>query len=97
MPNPADLTPGAVDIPEAQTYQAEVLNNATELGQKVRCVIPSFAEHLSTDPMPWNAVRGPGGFFYPKKDDTALVVFPAGGPPAIVEWWPSATKPDEPD
>lgn len=96
MPNPAALTPDAVDVPDSQLYEAEVLDDAAEAGVEIRCVVPSFAEHLATDPLAWTPYVTASGVFYPKKDDRAIVALPAEGPPAIVAWWPSATKPDHP-
>jgi peptidoglycan/xylan/chitin deacetylase (PgdA/CDA1 family) len=89
MPEPRDLTASAVDIPEQELHEAVVLDDATEPGQEVRCIVPSFAEHLATDPMPWTPYVTPAGIFYPKQGDRALLSYQVDGTPVIVWWEPS--------
>jgi hypothetical protein len=95
MPNPASLTASAVDIPDAELHEAVVLDSASALGEEIRCTIPSFSERYFTEPMPWSPYVTPAGFFYPKKDDRAVLGYPVDGPPVILEWWPNAAEPDQ--
>lgn len=78
--------------PELQ--EAEVLDNATEPDQEVRCVVASLDPQLATDPLPWPPYVTPAGFFYPKRGDRAVVGSPPDGPPVILAWWPAADEPD---
>jgi hypothetical protein len=97
MPNPAELGPGAVPLPEPQSYEATVLDDATATGQEVRCSRPSLDELLADDPMPWTPYVTEAGVFYPKRGDRAIVGFPDGGTPVISQWWPGeAAEPDHP-
>jgi hypothetical protein len=94
MPEPRDLTASAVDVPGPVLHEATVLDDATEPGQEVRCVVPSFSEQLSEDPMPWMPYVTAAGVFYPKKGDRAVLGDPDAGPPVILAWWPDAAEPD---
>jgi hypothetical protein len=86
MPDPRVLTPSAVDIPAPELREAIVNEDATALGQEVKCVVPSHADHLTTDPLPWSPVTTAEGEFWPKKGDRAQVAFPPDGPP-VIHWW----------
>lgn len=94
MPDPALLAPSAVEIPAPELHEARVLTSATSLGQEVRCIVASFDELLSTDPMPWQPYVTAAGIFYPKKDDRAVLSYQTDGTPLIVWWEPSAGSPD---
>jgi hypothetical protein len=94
MPNPAELDPRSVRIPAPELRTAEIVDSATEEGQKVRCVIPAENLLLATDPLDWEPVIRAAGRFYPKKGDAALVGKPADGPMWLIRWRPNATKPD---
>jgi hypothetical protein len=94
-PNPAELAPSAVHIPDAELREAIVLDSTSELGTEIRCTIASLDPLLATDPMPWSPYVTPAGFFYPKKGDRAVLGFPPDGPPVILEWWPNASEPDQ--
>jgi hypothetical protein len=97
MPNPSELGPGAVALPEPQSYEATVLDDATVAGQEIRCSRPSLDELLADDPMPWTPYVTEAGVFFPKRGDRAIVGFPDGGTPVISQWWPDgAAKPDHP-
>ena len=96
MADPAELAPSAVSIPPPELSEATVLDDATEPGQQVRCVIPSLDPHLATDPMQWMPYPTAAGVFYPKKGDRAVVGKPPQGPAVILAWWPSAAEPDAP-
>jgi hypothetical protein len=96
MPNLVELTPSGVDIPQGELHEAEVLTDATEIGEEVRCVIPTDGELQSTDPMPWQPWTTSKGTFYPKKGNRALVSAHPDGPPVIVWWHPAEdAEPDE--
>lgn len=96
MPNPAELSPSAVTIPEAELHEAVVLDDAMEPGREVRCTRDSLDHLLADDPMPWAPYVTPDGFFYPKEGDRAVLGFPVDGDPVILQWWPNATEPDQP-
>lgn len=95
VPNPADLTPSAVELPDPEVHDARVSEDAVGPDDLVRCVIPDHTERLTTDPLPWTPYVKKAGFFYPKKGDRAILAFPVDGPAVILEWWPKATEPDE--
>lgn len=96
MPNPAELSPGAVTIPEAELHEATFAEDA-EKGKAVRCVRESLDPLLADDPMQWRPFVDEDGIYYPKKGDRVLLGFPVDGLPAIVEWWPDeAAEPDKP-
>lgn len=83
------LGPSAAPTRSPETFDAEILDDATTPGQEVRCKRPSISEQAATDPMPWVPVTTAAGEFWPKQGNHALVVYPVGGPPAIVFWEPS--------
>ncbi len=89
MPNPADLTPSGVDIPQGELFTAEINEDATAVGQQVTCVVPSHSSLLATDPMAWEPWPTSEGVFYPKRGDFALVSAQPDGPPVIVFWAPA--------
>lgn len=95
MPNPADLTASAVDVPSPEMHEAEVLDNASTESDEVRCVIPSFGGEFATDPLAWVPHVKSVGVFFPKKGNRAIVSYHKDGPPAIVSWWPEESA--EPD
>jgi hypothetical protein len=88
------LSPHAVDIPAPEVYEAEVNEDATEVGQEVRCVVESLDPLLASDPMAWMPFVTHKGVFYPKKGDRAKVSGGTDGPEAILAWWPNAKEPD---
>jgi hypothetical protein len=97
MPNAAELGPDAVSLPESQSYEAKVLDDATAAGQEIRCSRPSLDELLADDPMPWTPYVTEAGVFFPKRDNRAIVEFPDGGTPVISQWWPDeGAVPDHP-
>jgi hypothetical protein len=97
MPNPAELAPSAVRIPDPELREATILEGATEPGQRICCVETRHSPLLKTDPMTWKVDVVPGvGYFYPKKGDRAVIAKASDGSPFILEWWPSATEPDAP-
>ena len=96
MPSPGQLAPSAVSIPDAQVRSGEILEDATEAREPVRCTIPAEGELLATGPLGWPVIVTPDGFFCPKKGDRATVCFPQGGPPVILSWEPAAEVPDLP-
>jgi hypothetical protein len=96
MPDASQLTPGAVEIPDAELHEATILDNAEALGQEVRCVVPTLDPQLATDPAAWRPLTTVVGEFWPKKGDRALVTRQVGGPP-LIDWWePGASTPDVP-
>ena len=95
-PSPAQLSPSAVNIPDAQVRAAEILEDVTKARQPVRCTIPVDGELLATGPLSWPSISTPEGFFFPKKGDSATVCLPLGGKPVILTWEPSASAPDAP-
>lgn len=96
-PDPGILSPDAVDIPAPELHEATILDDASERGEEVRCVIPSLSEQLSTDPMPWMPYMTAEGEYWPKKGNRALVTAQLDGPPVIVWWMPGAgAEPDVP-
>lgn len=95
----ADITqlgPGASPQPTVQAFDGEILDSVAELGEEVRCVRPELDPNAATDPMPWNPISLPAGFFYPKQGDRAVFVYPDGGPPVILEFFPRSDVPDVP-
>lgn len=94
MSNPAELSPLSIELPSPELHEAEVIDTASTPEDEVRCIIPSNDERFHTEPMQWMPFVKPTGIFYPKKKDRALVSYHEDGPPAIVAWWPSASKPD---
>jgi hypothetical protein len=95
MASPAQLSPSAVTIPPPELHEATILDNATALGEEVRCVIPSLDPLLATDPMPWPVVTTSEGSFYPKKGERAQLAYPIDGPPVIHWWEPGERSPDK--
>jgi len=93
-PNPSDLAPSAVRIPDPELREAIVLDDAAEPGRVIRCVVPGLDPLLATDPMPWFPYVTAAGLFYPKRDDRAVIGKAPDGAPVILFWWPSATEPD---
>lgn len=98
MPDLTNLTPAGVDVPEASLYRAVFIDDAATATDEVRCVVPDESEHLAFDAMRWNPVTHPGvGFFFPKRDDVAVIGIPVNGDPVILEWWPApGATPDAP-
>jgi hypothetical protein len=96
MPNPGELTPGAVEIPDAELQEAIIFDDAAAVGQEVRCTAPDFDPLKATDRMPWMPFVTPGGLFYPKRGDRAVIGSPPDGPPVILWWQPRAAEPDAP-
>lgn len=90
----ADLDNNSIASSEAVLREAKVKDNATAIGDEVRCTIPGFDHHAATDPMQWVPFVTSVGIFYPKVGDRAVIAFPDEGPPAIVLWEPRATVPD---
>lgn len=90
MPNPAELSPSAVEIPDPQLHEAVVLDDAKAFGEEVRCSRPELDALLADDPMPWTPITVAGlGTFYPKKGDRATIAFPDGGMPVISQFFPA--------
>lgn len=97
MADPSQLSPDAVPTPAAEFRSATILTDAASLEDEVRCGTPSLGSQYGTDPLPWDPVVRPAGFYYPKQGDPAILAYPRdGGPPAIVHWRPAATEPDIP-
>lgn len=94
MPDLGMLAPTAVDIPPPELHEATILDDATAIGQEVRCVVPDLDLKLATDPMPWAPYTTATGVFYPKHGDRALLAYQVDGTPLIVWWKPNATEPD---
>jgi hypothetical protein len=94
MPNLADLHNSTVSAPSPELHEALVLDDATERGQDIRCVIPSFGEGFASDPMAWEPYTTAAGEFWPKKDERAVLAFPPDGPPVVVWWEPGVREPD---
>jgi len=95
VPDPANLTRSAIDLPDAQIVTATVLDDATTLSDKVRCKLPDD-DVGATDPAEWDPIPRPAGLFYPKRGDRAVLAFPEGGDldPLILRFKPQATEPD---
>lgn len=97
MPNASELGPGAVAIPAPQSYEANVLDDATTASQEIRCSRSSLDDLLADDPMPWTPYVTEAGVFYPKRGNRAIVGFPDDGTPVISQWWPDeGAEPDHP-
>ena len=95
MPDVAQLAAAASEpAPGDSLREAVVREDATEDREEVRCVIASLDPNLATEPLPWTPVVNAQGAFYPKQGDRAILAYPAGGPPVILQWWPAATEPD---
>jgi len=95
MPDLANLTSGA-DLPEEALLAAVVVDDAAAPDDEVRCIVPSESQ-LAFDPMSWDPVVRPEGFFYPKRDDEAVIGIPANGDPEILRWRPAPGRlPDAP-
>lgn len=90
MPSLTDLGPGAVAKASPELLEATVRDDATAVGQEVRCRRARAPVGTATDPMPWTAVVTPAGFFYPKSGDRAVLGYPIDGPPFIAAYWPAA-------
>lgn len=90
MDDPRQLGAGAVSMPPSPLFNGEILDDATEPGQEVRCIRPGVDRQAATDPMPWKPYVTPVGFFYPKRGNRAVLDYPIDGPPVISSWWPSA-------
>jgi hypothetical protein len=88
MPNPSQLDPRAVPSPRQEVHTAEVLDDATAIGQLVRCEIPAEEAPLATDPLGWSPVSTAAGIFYPKRGCKAQVSTPPDGPPRLITWEP---------
>lgn len=81
----AELGPGAKQNRPPAIFDCKILDNATEVGQLVRCTV-SGDSRIATDPMPWNPVTVTGrGTWFPKRSERAVVIEPADGPPVM--WW----------
>jgi hypothetical protein len=91
--DPASLTSSAVEIPEGETATAVILDDASSPDDLIRAATVTDPDH-ALNPMPWSPVSRASGLYYPKKGDTAIVVFPEEGDEAIVLWTPLATSPD---
>ncbi len=89
MADPAGLHNSRVPRPSPELWTAKILDDATAPGEPIRCVIESKDPTAATDPMRWTPYVTPEGFFYPKRDDVALVATPIDGPPVIVDWAPA--------
>lgn len=97
MPSPAELGPRVIGSSAPPLREAVVHEDATEPGQEIKCIVPSFGREWTSDPLQWNPVVKPAGFFYPKKDDRAVIGYPTDGPPFVAQWWPSdSASPDVP-
>lgn len=97
MADPAGLHNSQVPKASAELWTAKILDAAEAPGEEVRCVIESKDPTAATDPMRWKPYVTPEGFFYPKRDDVALVATPIDGPPVIVDWAPAVgAEPDVP-
>ncbi|HUB99255.1 MAG TPA: hypothetical protein VMS11_05470 [Solirubrobacterales bacterium] len=94
MTDLTQITAAAVDIPPPELHEAVVHDDATALGEEVRCVVPGFDPLRATDPMPWEPRAGAEGLFFPKQGDRALISQHVDGTPLILWWEPSATVPD---
>lgn len=90
----ADLDNNSIAPAEPVLLEAKVKDNASGVGDEVRCIIAGFDPHQATDPMPWMAYEDSRGIFYPKVGDRAMLAFPDEGPPVIAWWKPKAEKPD---
>jgi hypothetical protein len=89
MDDPRQLGAGALDRSAPTIFDGSILDNATALGQEVRCTRPGVDPWAATDPMPWWPYVTPDGFFYPKRGDRAVLAYPIDGPPVINKWWPA--------
>lgn len=90
--DPANLGAAAVPKRPRTLFIAEIHDDATAVGQEVRCLRQGST---ATDPMPWTPVARGEGIYFPKRGDQAVVGYPAEGPPEILRWEPSAEDPDE--
>ncbi len=88
MADLADLHNSTVSTTDPELHEAVVLDDATERGQEIRCVIPSFGEGYASDPMAWEPYTTATGEFWPKRGDRVVVTAHADGPPVIVWWEP---------
>ncbi len=96
MPDPANLTHYAIDVPDAQIVAAEVLDDATTLTDAVRCKLPDDATG-ATDPARWTPVTIAGqGTWFPKKGADAVIAFPDGEVDPILLWFQHSGDPDHP-
>lgn len=90
-----ELTPSAIELPAAELHEAVVLDDATAIGQEIRCVVESLDPLLATDPMQWVPYVTALGEYWPKAGDRAVVTEQPDGPSVIAFWLPS--KDAEPD
>jgi hypothetical protein len=97
MTDLSQLTPSAVSIPPPELHEALVHDDATEPGELIRCMVPSFDPLAASDPMPWMPHVTAAGVFYPKRGDRAVLAYQVDGTPVILAWWPdAAAEPDSP-
>jgi hypothetical protein len=89
MAEPSNLHNSRVTSPELELATATILEDAAAPGEEVSCTLEVDGPNIRTDPMRWTPYVTPEGFFYPKRDDEALVALPADGPPWIVAWAPA--------
>lgn len=89
-----DLAPtlanSTIEPAAPELREGTVLDDATERGQEVRCIVPSLDANLATDPMPWRPYTTAEGEFWPKKGDRVVLGYQPDGPPAIQWWEPAA-------
>jgi hypothetical protein len=93
MSDLTDLSASSQRIPDPETYEAIISEDATA-GQPVYVVIPEFDPHLNHGPCPWTPIVTPDGIFFPHKGDPAIVIQPEAGNPWIAGWEPTAMEPD---
>jgi len=94
MPDLTRITPSAISIPSPELREATVLDDATEVGQAVRCVVPSLDSNLATDPLAWTPVTTATGEYWPRSGERALLAYHQDGPPVIVFWEPGEREAD---
>lgn len=75
---------------EASAFSAEVLDDATDVGDEVRVIVPGFDDGAEFHgPCRWAPRAGDDGPVYPTRGDHALVVFDDDRTPWIVAWSPA--------
>jgi len=98
MPDPRQLSPGAVEIPDPQVFEGVIATDASAVDEEVYVTIPYFddgeGKSWKHGPCKWMPRAEPGGLFFPKRGDPCIVELPTGGDPWISIWMNQASTPD---
>ena len=99
MPDPLNLAPSAVDVPDPQVWQGVVATDALTIEDEVYVTIPEFdsgeGQSWKHGPCKWLPRVRVDGIYYPKRGDSCVVSFAERADLWIVSWVSSASTPDD--